>query len=181
VSGFGVEGHGQLERAARILETTDLEQDLTVEGAVDGNLAHGLERPAREEEGPLEIVQIEDGLGLQVVDLSLGGAIEPGQLAIASQQRIAQPDGLLVLAQVFDEQLCAIQMSGDELRIRLEGALELVEGLVDPALVPEDLAAPVVGFRPIGVGPQSLVQPCVRRGTPPSPGPGNPSNDRCFS
>jgi hypothetical protein len=80
----------------------------------------------------------------------------PRQVRIARHQAVAELHGLLVLAQVFDQQLRAIQVRGDELRVRLERAFELVERLIDATLVPEDFAAAVVRLGPVGVCPQSL-------------------------
>jgi hypothetical protein len=67
-----------------------------------------------------------------------------------------------VLAELFDQQLDPVQVGGDELGIGLRGELELVAGLVDAALVPEDLAAPVVRLGAVGLRAQRLVEPRQR-------------------
>ncbi len=162
VAGLGVQRQRELERAPRVLEATQLEEDLALERAVDRHLAGGLEGPAREEERALEIVEVEDGLGLQVVDLALRAPVEAGQVGLAREQLVAQRNRLRVLAEVLDQQLRAVQVGGDELRIRLQRALELVERLVDLALVPEDLAAAVVRLRAVRMGAQRLVEPRQR-------------------
>ena len=96
------------------------------------------------------------------MDLGLGAAVQPRKLGRPGHQLVTERDGLLVLVQVLDEQLDAVQVGGDELRIGAHRALELVERLVDLALVPEDLAATVVRFGALRLGSQRLVEPRER-------------------
>ena len=159
VGGLRVHRHGGVEAALGLLEATDLEEDLPLEGAIDGHLARGLERAPDQEEGPLQVVEVEDRLGLQVVDLGLGAAIQARQLAATRQQLVAERHGLLELGQVLDQQLGAVQVRRHELGIRADGLRELVVGLVDLRLVPEDLAAAVVRLGSVRVGAQRLVEP----------------------
>jgi hypothetical protein len=49
--------------------------------------------------------------------------------------------GLLVLAQIFDQELGSVQVRRDELGVGAQRQLELVERLVDLSLVPVDLTA----------------------------------------
>lgn len=87
---------------------------------------------------------------LQLCDRLLGGAAE---------QAIAQLERFLVLAELLDQELRAVQVGRRELGIGQGGQLELVQRLVDPGVVPENLAAAVVGLGAVGVLLQGLVEP----------------------
>jgi len=113
----------------------------------------------RQEDRAPQIVEIEEGLRLQVVELGLKGSIETRQAAAARQQHVAALEHEFEFSDLLGEQLDAIQVGGREFRIGLDGALELVEGLVDAALVPQDLAATVAGLGAGRVRLQRLVQP----------------------
>jgi len=162
VTGFGVECCGDLERPAGLDEAAEFEQDLAFESPVDRHLATGLERAADQEKRTFEVVEVESRLGLQVVDLGLAGAVEPRKGRVAGKHLVAERGGLLELAQVLHQQLDAIQMGRDELRVGIERPLELVQGLVHAALVPKDLAASVVRLRTFRMRDQRLVEPRQR-------------------
>ena len=83
VARLRVERGRRHQRAARLAETTQLEEDLALEGAVDRDLTRCLQAPSDQEERSLEVIEIEDGLGLEVMDLGLRGAIEPRKVGIA--------------------------------------------------------------------------------------------------
>ena len=158
----GLERRGALELAARILEVAHLEEDLALEGAEHALFAGGLDGATHQEERAVELVLIEERLRLEVVDLGLGVAVETRQAARGREHAIALGDRLLVRAELLDQDLGAIQVRGYELGIGLRGLLELDEGLVDLALVPQDLAATVVGLGAIRMRLQRLVEPSER-------------------
>jgi hypothetical protein len=162
VTGLRIERDAGIQGAPGIREAPQLEQDLAFEGAVDGDVAAGLERAAHQEERALEIVEVEDRLGLQIVHLGLGGAIEARKVGLARQQLVAELHRLLELREVLDHQLGAVQVRRDELGIGLQRALEFVERLFDLALVPQDLTAAVVGLGALGMREQRLVEPGER-------------------
>jgi len=168
VRGIRIERDGVLEHARGLLVAAELEEHLPFERAVDRLVARGLERAAHEEHRPLEIVEIEERLGLQVVDLGLQAAIGPGQLGPTGKQLVAELQRQLELAQLLDQQLDAVQVRRRELRIGRTGGLELVERLVDAPLVPEDLSATVVRLGAIRVQPERLVEPGQRFVDPPA-------------
>ena len=174
--------------ASGFFEATQLEVDLTVEGPVDGDLlASRLEGPPHQEQGTIQVVQVEDGLGLQIVDLGLGAAVETRELGRARHQIVAEPDRLLELDHVLDQQLDPVQVRRDELGVGGDGALVLVQRLVDGGSFRENLAALIVGFGAVGEGSQCLVEPgerffrAPRCGKPPWPGQDSPSSGLCPS
>ena len=109
-------------------------------------------------ERALQVVQVEERLGLEVQHLGLGGAVRARQLLVARQQPVAVLDGLLVLAELLDQELGAVQVAGDELGVGLERALELEQRLLRLALVPQDLAAAVVRLGAFGMRLDGLIQ-----------------------
>ena len=159
VSRLGVHGDGRVQAAAGLLEAAELEQELTLEGAIDTDVTGRLQRAAHEKERSLQVVAVEDRLGLEVVDLALRRAVEARQLLAAGEQLVAQRGGLLELEEVLDQQLGAIEVRRHELGVRADGALELVHRLVDLAFVPEDLAAAVVRLRAVRMRAQRLFEP----------------------
>ena len=118
------------------------------------DLALDLDRAAQQEQRALEIVQVEQRLGLQVVDLGLDRLLERGL-----QQVVGQVQGLFVLLELLDHDLDPVQLAGLVVGLGLERPLELLERLLVAAAVPEQLAAAVVGLGAFGVGLQGLVQP----------------------
>ena len=66
---------------------------------------------------------------------------------------------MIELAEVFDHELGAIQVRSDELRVRDDGPLELVERLLDPEVVPEDFSTAVVSLGTLGMGAQRFIEP----------------------
>ena len=66
---------------------------------------------------------------------------------------------LLELGHLLDQQLHPVQVGGNELGIGADRTLELVERLVDAALVPVDLATPVVGLGASRMHAQRFVEP----------------------
>jgi hypothetical protein len=162
VGRLGVEPHGVLEVTAGLLEASELEGDLTLEGAVDRHLTDGLAGPPDQEPRTFEVVQIEESLRLEVVDLRLGAAIWAGQVGISREQQVALGDGLIELTELLDQKLRAVELRSHELRIGHGGELDLVECFVDPPFVPQDLAATIVSFGTIRVCLQRLVEPGER-------------------
>ena len=114
----------------------------------------GPDRPAQQEERPVEILQVEVGLGLQVVDLGLDPPVQRRR-----QESVRELQRLLELLEFLDQDLHPVQVGGVKPVISLDGPAELPQGLVVTAVVPEDLPAPVVGLGTPGVGPQGLLEP----------------------
>jgi hypothetical protein len=112
-----------------------------------------------QEDRPLEVVEVEERLALQVIHLGLQGPIGTGELGATRQQLVAELESQLELSHLFNEQLHPVQVSGRELGIGSSGGLELEQGLVDPAFVPQDLTASVVCLGATGVDTQRLVEP----------------------
>jgi hypothetical protein len=159
---LGIHRDRALEMLLGLLEASQLEAELALEGSVDRDLAGLLDGASHQELCALEVVDVKQRLRLQVVDLGLGPAIGLRQLGRSRQQPVAQRDRLLVLAHLLDQQLRAVQVGGQELRVGHHRELELVERLLDAALVPEDLAAAVVRLGSVRVRLQRLVEPGQR-------------------
>ena len=73
-----------------------------------------------------------------------------------------ESDRLLELAEVLHEELDPIQVCGRELGIGTQRARKFVECLVDLAVVPEDFAPAVVGFRAVRVRDERFIEPRQR-------------------
>ena len=82
--------------------------------------------------------------------------------AFAGEQAIAVRDRFVVGAKFLDQQFGPIQMRQDELRIGLDGQLELSERFLDLAFIPQNLAAAVVGLGAFGMGLQRFIEPGER-------------------
>ena len=80
----------------------------------------------------------------------------------AGEQLVGEADRGRELAELLDQELDPVQVGGGELAVGQDGAVELDQRLVDAAIVPEDLAAAVVGFGAIGMDAQRLVEPGER-------------------
>ncbi len=159
---LGVEPHGVLQVTTGLLEASELEGDLPLEGTVDRHLTDGLAGSPNQEQRAFEIVQVEQGLGLEVVDLRLGGAVRTGQVGTPREQQVALADGLIELTELLDQKLRAVELRSHEFGIGHCGELDLVERFVDPPFVPENLAATVVSFGSVRLCLQRLVEPGER-------------------
>ena len=76
VGALGLQPEGALQAAPGSVVVPELEQDLALETTVDAHLGVRLDGSAQQEERPLEVIQVEERLGLEVVDLRLGAGIE---------------------------------------------------------------------------------------------------------
>ncbi len=159
---FWIDGDTTLEHAPRLVVVAELEEDLTFEGVVETELAAGLGGATHEEERALEIVLVEERLALQVVDLGLEHAIGPRQARRAREQLVGESNGGRELAELLDQQLDAIEMRRRELAVRERRSVEFDQRLVQATVVPEDLAATVVGLGALGMHAQGFVEPGER-------------------
>jgi hypothetical protein len=67
-----------------------------------------------------------------------------------------------VVPELLDQQLDSVQVGGQQLAVDVDGPLELAEGLLEPSVVPEDLAPATVSLGAVRIGAQGLVEPGQR-------------------
>ena len=76
--------------------------------------------PPRTRKSALEVVLVEEGLALQVVDLGLQHAIRPGQPGATREQLVREPKVVPNDAELLDQQLDPVQVGGGELAVAIE-------------------------------------------------------------
>jgi len=154
VRGVGLHAAGALQAVAGLGHAPHLEQDLTLEGAVDRQLALDLQGPAQQEQRPLEILEVEQRFRLQVVDLGFDVALEG-----AGQQLVGKLERLLRVVELLDQQLEPVQVGRVVVRGDLTGIGEVPQSLLGLTLLPEQLPALVASLGAVGVRPQGLAHP----------------------
>ena len=122
VARLGVECGRRHEGPSGLAEAAQFEEDLPLEGPVDRNFTRRLQAAPDQEKGALEIVEIKNRLGLQVMNLGLRGAIEAREGGVTGQEFVRESDRLLELAEVLHEELDPIQVCGRKLGIGAQRA-----------------------------------------------------------
>jgi hypothetical protein len=159
---FRIDRHAALEDAPSFAELPKLKENLALESAVEPELAARLRRTTHKEERPFEIILIEEGLALQVIDFGLQDAIGSRELRRTGQQFIREANRGRELPEFLDQEFDAIQMGRSEFSVRQRRPIELDQRFIDPAVIPEDFAATIMGFGAVGMHAQGFVEPGKR-------------------